>query len=196
MRALVALFLIGCAGAPVPATPPVVRPIDNMIAHTMQLSDPGCTGVRIGGGKVVTAQHCVEDKYAVGDKYTGLTVEYISDKYDFAVLGGDTAQSPVPLVDAVVGERVYVVGYPVSIDDEEQYLTVTDGVYTGVVADYMQRITAYAYYGNSGGGAWNSSGELVGILVEIRPVGEGQYGIFPMPAHSYMVPAKLVRDVL
>lgn len=168
-----------------------------MIDNTVLLESPGCTGVRIGGGKVLTAQHCVEDKYEVGDVYTGFTVDYISPDHDFAVLSGDTPRPLMRLPDARVGEHVYVVGYPVSVDDGEQHLTVTDGIVAGPVHNDQQRITAYAYYGNSGGGCWNDAGELVGILVQIRPF-EGGYDGYPapMPAHSYIVPTKYIRPVL
>lgn len=167
-----------------------------MVARTVLLKDPGCTGVRIGSGQLLTAKHCLNDEQAVGDDYSGYTVRYIDPVHDFIVMDGDKWLARVSLPNALVGERVYVVGYPQSIDDGEQHLTVTDGVYTGVEHESMQRLTSYAYYGNSGGGAWNASGELVGILVEIRPADIGQYGPMPMPAHSYMVPTRLIRGAL
>jgi V8-like Glu-specific endopeptidase len=160
------------------------------------LVNPGCTGVRIGRGQVLTAKHCLDGR-GLGADYGPYTVKYVSWTYDYAVLQGDTAHEAVTLSDAVPGEHVMVVGYPMSIDDQKQHLTYTDGLYTGVeTAEHMQRITAYAYYGNSGGGVWNDAGELVGILVEIRPASLGEYGPVPMPAHSYMVPVRLVKGVL
>lgn len=186
-----AFLLSGCH----PALPEAPRPVEGMIAHTMLMKDPGCTGVRVGGGLVVTAAHCLNDR-VLGDLYTDLKVGYISPHHDFAVLSGDTPVSPVWLVDARIGERLYVVGYPGSIDDDTQPLTVTDGVYTGVTSGNMERITAFAYYGNSGGGVWSETGALLGIVVEIRPAGDGNYGPVPMPAHSYMVPIRYVRSVL
>jgi S1-C subfamily serine protease len=99
---------------------------------------------------------------------------------------------------AVIGEHVYVIGFPGSVDDGKGHLTVTDGVYTGAQDGYMQRITAFGYYGNSGGGAWNDRGELIGIVVEIRPTDstyDDSYPV-PFPASTYMVPVKYVRDTL
>jgi hypothetical protein len=197
MRAAVILaLLVGCQVAQPVNSPAPVRNVDAMIGRTVLLDSPGCTGIRVGGGHIVTAQHCVEGNYLVGELYTGYTVEYISPDYDFAVLAGDEPYMPATLTSAVIGEHVYVVGYPVSIDDNEQQLTVTDGVFTGATDGYLERVTAYGYYGNSGGGVWNDAAELVGVLVEIRPALDGWYGTAPMPAHSYMVPVDLVARFL
>lgn len=196
---LLALLLSACAGTVTVETQATVRPVEVMLSRTVLLNDPGCTGVRIGGGQVLTAKHCIageDSSLKVGDDYSGYTVSYIDHDHDFIVMVGDRPLDRIRLPNALIGERVYIVGYPQSIDDSEQHATVTDGIFTGVEYEGMQRVTAYAYYGNSGGGAWNEAGELVGILVEIRPVGVGQYGVVPMPAHSYMVPTRLIRGAL
>jgi S1-C subfamily serine protease len=192
--ALVAVFLSGCALFQYPEATKV-RPVDAMIGRTVLLTAPGCTGVRVGSGKVVTAKHCIEGM-KLGGRYSGMTIEYIDAKLDYAVLAGDTAIPPVAIRNVLPGERVFVVGYPGSLDDDEQHLTVTDGVFTGVTSDGLERITAYAYYGNSGGGVWTEDAELAGILVEMRPAVDGAYGVVPYPAHSYMVPISAVVEAL
>ena len=192
------LLLVGLAGCHTAlADTEAVRPLDDAISHTVLLKDPGCTGVRIGGGLVVTAKHCMGSRHE-GDRHSGMTVGYISPDHDFAVLKGDAPIMSVWLRDAKIGQHVYAIGFPVSIDDGKQHLTVTDGIVAGPAdSEDQERITAYAYYGNSGGGVWGDGGEVVGILVEIRPSGtaDGGYPV-PMPAHSYMVPISFVRDVV
>ncbi len=189
-----ALVLAGCAvaGAKEPAASPAIAA---MVSHTVALADPGCTGVRVGLGKVVTAKHCVEDDYNLGENYSGFTVAYIDAASDFAVLSGDSYIPELGMPDAVFGEHQYIVGYPMSIDDERQALTITDGIYTGREYGGMERTTAFGYYGNSGGGVWNDHGELVGILVEMRPTNATYGGGYPtpFPAYSYYVPSKLIR---
>lgn len=197
---LVALVALGCtpAAVPVPVESPVARTeraVDVAIDHTVLLDDPGCTGVRIGDGLVLTAKHCMNGR-VVGDIYSNFTVKYVSPAYDFAVMSGDGPTAGVILQDALIGEHLYVVGYPQSVDDLKQYLTVTDGIFAGPSSYDQERITAYGYYGNSGGGVWNDSGELIGILVTMRP-STATYGPseipVPMPAHSFMVPVRFIR---
>jgi hypothetical protein len=190
-------LLAACVGQPAVVAPVVVRPIDEVIAHTVLLSEPGCTGVRVGGGLVLTAKHCIEDRYDLNDTYSGFQISHISATRDFIVMAGDTFIKPVALSSALIGEHVYIVGFPMSIDDGAQALTVTDGVFTGREFEGMERITAYAYYGNSGGGVWNDAGELIGILVEMRPDSAGYHGLpSPHPAYSYMVPVRSIRGAL
>ncbi len=194
---VIALLLLGgCAAALADSPAKPERPLDGAIAHTMLLKDPGCTGVRIGGGLVVTAKHCMNER-VVGDLYTGLTVGYISPDHDFAVLKGDAPVMAVWMRDARIGDHLYIIGYPQSIDDEKQYLTVTDGVFTGVTDANLERVTAYSYYGNSGGGVWDDDGALLGLLVEGRRTSStvGGYPVF-LPAHSYIVPVRFIRSVV
>jgi hypothetical protein len=122
---------------------------------------------------------------------------YIDANHDFVVMSGDTWIESVRLPSALIGEHVYIVGYPMSIDDGAQGLTVTDGVYTGRSFEDMERVTAYAYYGNSGGGVWADSGDLLGILVQIRPDAYGFNDLpSPHPAYSYMVPTRYIIKAL
>jgi hypothetical protein len=192
-RAALLLLLASCGlpGATADYPPAATAPIQAMVDHTLLLEDPGCTGVRIGGGIVVTAKHCTKDK-AVGDHYGKFVVEYMNPDHDFSLLSGDDAVPPVFLTDAALGEQTYVVGYPVQAVDGEQQLTITDGVFTGATAEDLQRITAECFYGNSGGGAWNVMGDLTGIVVEFA-AGDGD---MPIPGYCYMVPIKYVRAVV
>ncbi len=198
LRGLATLLLLaGCAGQPSVANPAPVRNVDSMVAHTVLLHDPGCTGVRVGNGEVLTAKHCIKER-VTGDAYDAYKVKYISPEYDFAVLSGDTQLPIVLMPDAQLGEHLYVVGYPTDINDGKQHLAVTDGVYVGTEWRNMQRITAYAYYGNSGGGCWNDAGELLGILVELRLTDATTGDKYPVPlqAYTYIVPVRYIRGML
>lgn len=193
--ALVAVAACSCAGVQRAASEQA-RPVDVMIARTLLLDNPACSAVRIGGGKVLTAKHCME-KRVVGDLYGAYKVAYIDADHDFAVLTGDPYSELVTLADAAIGDHVYVVGWPISVDDGKQYLTVTDGVRAGPSVRDEDRITAPAYYGNSGGGVWNDRGELVGVTVEIRPT-SATYNDLPAPlvGHTFMVPSRLIRHAI
>ncbi len=197
LAALAGLCLAGCNA--LSAAPAVVESpaIAAMVAHSVQLHGNGgtCSGIRVGGQLVVTAKHCL-DEQAIGDTYSDLTIGYISPDHDFGVLTGDKEISPVAFVDASIGEHVFVVGWPLQLDTGETALTVTDGVYTGTGYEDMQRITAQVYYGNSGGGVWTEAGDLVGVAVEIRPIEIEGYPPLPFPGYSFMVPAKLLRELL
>jgi S1-C subfamily serine protease len=192
------LALVACQPVKAAEIPAVPSPIERMVERTVLLDNPGCTGILIGRGYVLTAQHCVEGEYGVGDVYSGYTIKYIDPVDDFVVMTGDKARVAVALRDVTLGEHLYIVGYPASIDDGEQYLTITDGIYTGVVLTrdtgaQLQRVTAYAYRGNSGGGVWNDWGELIGVHVEGRYLDDNTTR---REAHSYMVPIAKIRPHL
>lgn len=185
-------LVVGCAGpAAVVEIPVVRRPVDVAIEHTVLLSDPGCTGIRIGGGLVLTAKHCLHNR-VIGDVYSGFAIVDVSPNHDFAIMSGDSAVPGVDIVPAVIGEHLYAVGYPVCFEDGEQYLTVTDGILAGPENENQQRITAPVWHGNSGGGAWNDSGELIGVIVSISVLPTG----FPWPGSAYMVPARYILQAL
>lgn len=196
MRTLIAVsLLLAAACVPQPAVEQPSAPAGVLFAigHSVLLEPPGCTGVRIGRGVIVTAKHCVD-----GDLDPRYKITYTSPDHDFALLYGDRKVTEVSLRTAFLGEHLYAVGFPQAIEDAKQHPTVTDGIYTGVTYSDMQRVTAFGYYGNSGGGVWSDSGELLGILVELRPT-TATYGTgapVPFPAYTYMVPIALVLERL
>ena len=59
------------------------------------------------------------------------------------------------------------------------------------------RITAPAYFGNSGGGVWADDGSLVGIAVAIMTARlPGIPWPLPYPGQTFMVPIENVRPYL
>jgi S1-C subfamily serine protease len=202
VRKLVAVlaFLAACA---VPRTadggPRTPVGVTQAISHTVHLDESGCTGVNVGNGFLVTAAHCVPDWTGVGDEYEGGVLGYVDPDEDFAIVLMDDpayAGTPVKLRAADVGERLFVVGYPTQMGSRKQALTVTDGVYTGVVNDkHEERITAEVYFGNSGGGVWGEDGALLGIAVNIW-ADSGSSPPMPYAGQAFMVPVARFRSWL
>lgn len=192
--ALAVLALIGAACGPVVTlAPPVAQnaAVKTAVDHTELLYPPGCTGVEVARGLVVTAKHCIEEGQKAGDNFkAGGLLAYVSPKYDFVIVvkqiryGFDF----INMRSATPGEHLYLVGYPQQVRNGKQSLTITDGIFTGVVdGDGSERISAPAYFGNSGGGVWGDDGALVGILVNGDFAETGRWPM-PYPAASYMVP--------
>jgi S1-C subfamily serine protease len=195
LLALVAL-LFGCAQMPaVPA-----NPVADSFAVTVALMSPDtdpprpmCTGVWISDEWILTAKHCTtddEDNPVKGVAYITdpgtrtlyqSTVVYRDEKYDLALLLALTRPihqwAPVAKVHAEVGTAVHIVGHPAGL-----YWTYLTGQVAGFhlnmtpLADVgpVLQIQAPIYFGNSGGGAFNDAGELVGICsFGTRLPGEG-----------------------
>ncbi len=199
LLALVAVALLGCAPSAPPEVPRPQSPVQSALAATVFLKDAGCTGVRVGASRLVTAKHCVDDEAAAGDAFEGGVLLFISPSEDFVVvslpfLGRDEF---IPLRQAELAEHIYVVGYPVQLGSGKQELTVTDGIVAGPVNNYRMRITAPAYFGNSGGGVWADDGCLVGLAVAIMTARlPGVPWPLPFPGQTFMVPIEHVRPWL
>jgi hypothetical protein len=202
MRFLVLLALLGsCAGQPAvrPEPPRQVDTVAFAIRRSVLLRPPGCTGVEVADGVVVTAKHCLNEGAVAGDAFGNSalagTIRYVSPRHDFAVIEYPRLQPGIHKIairDYVIGEHVYIVGFPTQLRSGEQELTVTDGLMAGPVdSEGTARTTAEAYFGNSGGGVWGEDGALLGILVSINAV-PSAYGPMPYPAQTYMVPMKHV----
>lgn len=194
MKYAVALVaLVGCTTVNIPeAQAPTVRfnAVAYAIDRTVYLAGSGCSAVAVGNDRLVTAKHCLPDDAKAGDSYEGGTVLHVSPSMDFAVVVWPDARLAVRMRPPVVGEHLYVVGYPVQLGSGDQDLTVTDGIVAGPqnsAGDH--RITAPVYFGNSGGGVWSDDGELLGIAVNIYAAYiDGYDRAMPYPAQSFMVP--------
>ncbi len=197
-------LLVGCSTPGVARAPtisvraPSPSPVQFAIDHSVFLSKSGCSAVAMGANRLVTAKHCIPDDAKAGDPYEGGELTYISPSYDFAVVKVPDARLAIAIHTGVIGERVYVVGYPVQLGSEKQELTVTDGLVAGPTDHEGQmRITAPVYFGNSGGGVWSDRGELVGIAVSIYAVHVENYEhSVPYVAQSFMVPVALIEGYL
>lgn len=200
-------LLSSCASQPYVADPgPTgVEAVSYAIRHSLLLDPPGCTGVEVADGIVVTAKHCLDDDAVVGNPFgdpaQAGTIKYISSKHDFAVIEYprvfDLVHTYIKMRPYVIGEHVYIVGYPMQLRSRKQELTVTDGLMAGPTdSDGDARTTAEAYFGNSGGGVWGDDGALLGILVSINAAPGLPGAPMPYPAQTYMVPIKYVMKAL
>lgn len=200
MKALVLALLLAlssCAGQPAVVTRSPENPVQYLISKTVFIKDPGCTGVQVGRGIVVTARHCLPDDAKRNDMFGEKgVVAYVGEKDDFAVLyySLPVGVDRIKMRPARVGEHLYVVGYPMQLGNEKQALTVTDGIYTGYTDEEgQQRITAEVYFGNSGGGVWADDGSLVGISVAVFAYhADGMSNPLPYAGQGFMVPIEKV----
>jgi serine protease Do len=145
----------------------------------------GCSGVWIDSDVVLTAAHCVDDPEApfvivvthddFKEKKVRPAVVLASDKtVDLALLVVDTKdlrQHPVVELafdTALPGDDVHVLGHPVG------YLWTYSHGYVAAIREDMEgpngtsfkkilQVSAPVWMGNSGGGAFDKTGRLIGI---------------------------------
>lgn len=168
-----------------------------------------CAGVWVNETDVVTAAHCVDDtkpgdlidyalysdikrpEYEVSESHKIEVVRYDVDT-DVALLR--TAHPPHAHERAVVaggatdGELVGVVGHPIGLIYTWMPGSVSRTIKTfGLHGQQMiVQITVPAWYGNSGGAAFNQRGEVVGIASYIGKV----------PGQTFFIHPNHIRDLL
>ena len=142
---------------------------------------PYCSGVWIGQEEILTALHCMMMTETGTVKYKTLDdadkpskvakIVGFDPENDLAILHVDPKTMAPHLVASVAqeswdGEHVNIVGHTTGL-----WWTYIEGVVssTRVKEDsrgrprLMLQISSPAWFGNSGGGAWNDRGELIGI---------------------------------
>lgn len=202
MKYLLVLFLAFLSVCCAPSLRTVEMPasqIDLLSDETVALVNPDnpdhayCGGVWVGADKVLTAFHCQEDEDAISVKRRDGTLEaavvIMTDKVDdLAMLRVDHAKShPFAKIGrdlrldedlSVIGHPhnspwTYMRGYVASVRRDSKSPNEPDQ-HIGVTA-----VAAPIWYGSSGGPAFNSRGEVVGICSMISHPG---LGLFIMPA--------------
>lgn len=198
MRAVVLLIALSACQHAEPVVPKEApfNAVHHAMARSVFLKSSGCSAIQVSEVQIATAKHCLPDDAEFGDIFEDGAITYISTDRDFAVFTRfEAAPLYAQMRPAVVGEHIYVIGWPVQLGSGKQALTVTDGVVAGPIDDEGQmRITAPVYFGNSGGGVWGDDGMLIGIAVSIYAASiEGYSRPMPYAAQSFMVQ---IEDVI
>lgn len=180
----------------------------------------GCGGTAVWINRVLTAFHCVrgsESGHLVqshgSDKSFRARVAWFYNPWDLAVLETD---EPLPVrvarlaADAGVGETIYTVGAP----DGEKFL-VFRGIVSRIAVDRFENCRANdrlgtelhqlmttdanIFSGNSGGGAFNTAGDLLGVAVRMAVMDQGgcetTRNFSPYVAWGYYVGLDTIRRV-
>lgn len=143
---------------------------------------PYCAGVWVGQREVLTALHCIVDENQLlvtvdrgGDKMSGPvfrgTLLKGDLRTDLALVETNTSENhPVARVSHLTprpGDQIHIVGHTIGYP-----WSYTPGAVAAVRHGEQGprsmnlttlQVSAFVWFGNSGGGAWNVTGELVGI---------------------------------
>lgn len=161
---------------------------------------PYCTGVWVSETEIVTAAHCVEEDefgilspvgkfvhYIVQPEVRGMgqepaalhlaEVKYVVHYHDVAVLKAFKAGIPmheyVVMAEELpgVGEAVYIVGHP-----RGHYWSFAQGIVSAYRTETSigpaVQVNGTVWFGNSGGGVFDSQGRLVGICSRLTGIPE------------------------
>lgn len=164
------------------------------------------SGLVLDEHHVVTAYHVVDDACQVsGTKDMGkhripLMIKKSDPGHDISLLYGNLYPVTPTKLDLYPyrGEKVICMGYPTELKlDGNPFFIVSDGIVMGTNLPYkpsynMHRVSAGLYYGNSGGPCFSSNGDLVGVVVQLQPVGFR----IPLDSAYYLSPSYYVKDLL
>ena len=143
------------------------------------------SGVSIAKDEVVTNRHVVEEgkswQVRRGDNIWAAKIAYLDSKHDLCglwVAGLNAAPVTVrPSSTLSVGDRVYALGNP-----EGLQLSLSEGLVSGLrkfEGVSLIQTTAPISHGSSGGGLFDSQGELVGVTTFVMK--DGQNLNFALP---------------
>jgi S1-C subfamily serine protease len=141
----------------------------------------GCAGsgttINVDGKTyIVSAGHLDDptDTFFVkqGDEYRPIKLVKVNHEVDLALfeyVGAycDLTIAPIAVEEPRVGDRIWAVGNPAGLED-----AITSGTLVRKM-NFSYLIDAKIYYGSSGGGLFNTKGELIGVNVAM--VGTGTY---------------------
>ena len=148
------------------------------VSNAAGLPVAGGSGVVIGPGAVITNCHVALRGELLEVKLDGTTysasVEVANEERDLCLLGVSGLTAPAVSLGSVesvrVGQRVYAVGAPQGLD-----LTISDGIVSALRDSQGSKIiqtSAPVSPGSSGGGLFDTSGRMVGVVTFQTKVGQ------------------------
>lgn len=215
--AILVFSFVSCAGRDVlvPKNPAVSDRIASIYNASVSVTDG--TGDVFGAGTIIqnragqkmvvlTAAHVVVAMQKKGllirvslayeSGWKPMIVKKIDEKKDLAILEGMEDQKyNGPMVRVAekspkIGDRLTVIGAPMG--DER---TITEGLLSNIQSfdgNTYYRVSAAVFFGNSGGGAFNADGELVGVAHAIQMVA----GIIVVPGASFFIQLSDIKNFL
>lgn len=165
-------------------------------AHCTGVQQPGWgSGVIIQTGIVATAAHVLKPGCELRARGVVARPAAIDLEADVALLVAP-GLPPWAQVEASVpytGQWVVTVGFPAQLLDQARpYMSVSPG-YLATDLGRWYRVTAPAYYGNSGGGVFDDRGRLVGLFVAMHTAAPIDA---PVDGMYYAAPARVVFRLL
>lgn len=163
-----------------------------------------CSGVWVGDDKILTAAHCVDTKDItlymtkndVGKDIARLSIKVkVDEKSDLALLISDPKSTPAHSIAVISKDKPYS-GLQVFIEGHTtgMWWTYSEGVVSSNIRTYFEnnkvpaiQISAPAWFGNSGGGAFNENGELVGLCSWLSVKG---------PNLTFFVPNDVLKEFI
>lgn len=212
---LALLFLAFVACTPAPPIAKVLPAALDLESKTAALySDdqeaPRCTGVWIDNYRILTAAHCDHDQpmfYSVIGEYVGvfriprlhrMHLERIDRMHDVAVYQTSRFDTPfhevarVAATTPAVGEDLYLMGHSAGLSWSfrhgwvSAYREPQTEVVDKKIGPWMQ-VSAPIYSGDSGGGAFNERGELVGTASSLAtPVPNAVFYVYLPTIHEFL----------
>jgi serine protease Do len=136
-----------------------------------------CSGVVVSPHEILLADHCVNPPEGINidkvwvrdykDHAQEATIEKKDQQDDLALLKIKHAEIPakIALTQPPAGTTIWIVGMPLGITwaVTKGIISQTDIEINGFTATFFVT-DATVLPGNSGGGAWNAKGELIGIV--------------------------------
>ena len=153
---LAALLLTGCSAPEVKAPPPI-----SSLTYRIEMAGMVCSATAIGPSKLLTASHCLSGSPLLLVNGTAAGVmSVVHDGNDHAVVVVTTRFATWAKVvgPPALGEVVEYHGNPLSFQQLYRRGYVAGVDRTGVILDVN------GYHGDSGAGAFNTKGEVVGVI--------------------------------